>query len=127
MIFHRILKKRQPRSERMKIWIIGISTILSMFLLLPSLLPESSSLLKYFPGKKINLGLDLRGGIHVVLGVDVQKALDVELDRFLLNLQDRLKEKDVGGAELKRNPTEKSIEVSLRNNQDLSTLEKILK
>jgi preprotein translocase subunit SecD len=29
----------------------------------------------YPPSKSINLGLDLQGGIHLVLGVDVAKAL----------------------------------------------------
>ena len=32
-------------------------------------------------GKTINLGLDLQGGIHLVLGVDVDKALEAHVER----------------------------------------------
>ena len=37
---------------------------------------KETPLAKIFPDNKINLGLDLRGGIHLTLGVDVQKAVD---------------------------------------------------
>ncbi|MDB5038991.1 MAG: secD [Bacteriovoracaceae bacterium] len=111
----------------MRIWIIGLATILSLILLIPSIVPENSPVLKYLPGKKMNLGLDLRGGIHVVLGVDVQKALDIELDHFLITIQDRLKEKDVTGVELKHIKSDKEIEVVVRNAQDEAVLDKILK
>ncbi|PYO57031.1 MAG: protein translocase subunit SecD [Candidatus Rokuibacteriota bacterium] len=35
----------------------------------------------YPPKKTINLGLDLQGGIHLVLGVDVDKALEAQVER----------------------------------------------
>jgi preprotein translocase subunit SecD len=35
----------------------------------------------YPPKKTINLGLDLQGGIHLVLGVDIDKALQVQTER----------------------------------------------
>jgi preprotein translocase subunit SecD len=35
----------------------------------------------YPPRKTINLGLDLQGGIHLVLGVDIDKALKVQTER----------------------------------------------
>ena len=37
--------------------------------------------LLYPPKKTINLGLDLQGGLHLVLGVDVDKALEAQVDR----------------------------------------------
>lgn len=111
----------------MKLWIILGSCLLSLILLLPSMLPEGSTALKYLPGKKMNLGLDLRGGIHVVLGVDVQKALDVELDRFVVSLEEKLKEKDVLGSALKHLNGEHEIEITFRDSQAEATLDKILK
>jgi preprotein translocase subunit SecD len=111
----------------MKIWTIIGGMVLAIILLLPSVLPEQSPLLKFLPGKKMNLGLDLRGGIHVVLGVDVQKAVDVELDRFTVSLEERLKEKDIVGAEIKHLKLEKEIEVSLKDEASNATLDKILK
>ena len=35
----------------------------------------------YPPAKTINLGLDLQGGIHLVLGVDVDKAIEAQVER----------------------------------------------
>ena len=35
----------------------------------------------YPPKKSINLGLDLQGGIHLVLGVDTSKAVQNQTER----------------------------------------------
>ena len=35
----------------------------------------------YPPSKSINLGLDLQGGIHLVLGVDADKAIEAQVER----------------------------------------------
>lgn len=110
----------------MRIWTIVITTLLSIFLLLPSIIPETSSFHKYLPGKKMNLGLDLRGGIHIVLGVEVQKALDVEADKFAATLEDRMKEKEISGVEIKRGP-DRTIEMTVRNAQDNEAFDQLLK
>lgn len=111
----------------MRMWIIAITTILSVLLLVPSIVPEGNPVLKYFPAKKINLGLDLRGGIHVVLGVEVQKALDVEIDKYLVDLQNRLAEKSVVPAKIEKVPGDRTISVAFRTEQDEAIFEKILK
>ncbi len=47
-----------------------------------------------FPFKqKINLGLDLQGGLYMVLGVDFNKVYREVIDRQTTSLQERLKEK----------------------------------
>jgi preprotein translocase subunit SecD len=38
-------------------------------------------LLAYPPQEKINLGLDLRGGVHLVLDVQAEEALRAETDK----------------------------------------------
>jgi protein-export membrane protein SecD len=49
-----------------------------------------------FPFKhKINLGLDLQGGLYLVLGVDFNKVFKDVVDRQASSLQDRLKEKGI--------------------------------
>ncbi len=111
----------------MKFWTIIATSVISLFLILPSLIPASSPLQKFLLSKKINLGLDLRGGIHIVLGVEVQKALDVEIDKFHVSLQERLQENEVAGFDIKRAPDERALEVSVRNDQDQVTLDKVLK
>jgi len=49
-----------------------------------------------FPFKqKINLGLDLQGGLYLVLGVDFNKVFADVVDRQSINLGQRLKEKSI--------------------------------
>jgi preprotein translocase subunit SecD len=50
----------------------------------------------YPPGKTINLGLDLQGGIHLVLGVDVDKYITTQTERAGEDLRAALERKGVG-------------------------------
>ncbi len=49
----------------------------------------------YPPGEKINLGLDLQGGMHLVLQVITDDAINAEIDQAILRLQEQLKKKDI--------------------------------
>lgn len=53
--------------------------ILCIIYALPSIPGISDSLLKILPDSRINLGLDLKGGIHLTLGVEVGKAVENSL------------------------------------------------
>ena len=44
----------------------------------------------YPPGQKINLGLDLKGGVHLVLRVQTDDALKLETDTTVERLRDTL-------------------------------------
>jgi preprotein translocase subunit SecD len=50
----------------------------------------------YPPRKTINLGLDLQGGIHLVLGVDTAKALAAQVDRAGADVKGALERKGIG-------------------------------
>lgn len=57
-----------------------VVTFLALVYAMPSFLPvNKSGLGEYLPSDKINLGLDLMGGIHLTLGVDVDKAVENSL------------------------------------------------
>ncbi|MGA0164194.1 MAG: protein translocase subunit SecD [Bdellovibrionota bacterium] len=111
----------------MKIWVILLSAVLSVFFLLPSFLPKDSKLQAYLPNTALNLGLDLRGGIHVVLGVDIRKALDVEIDQLGDRLDSDLKRDEILGASVKRAPGERALLVNLRDAPQSKDLQRILK
>jgi len=49
--------------------------------------------LAYPPGEKIHLGLDLEGGMHLVLEVVTEDALSIETDQEILRLEAELKKK----------------------------------
>lgn len=52
-------------------------------------------ILSYPPGKKINLGLDLSGGMHLVLQVVSDDAINIETDQEIMRLQEQLKKKNI--------------------------------
>jgi len=56
----------------------------------------------YPPRKTINLGLDLQGGIHLVLGVDVDKALEAQVDRAADAIRADLEKKGIGVSRIER-------------------------
>ncbi|MBF0469526.1 MAG: protein translocase subunit SecD, partial [Desulfamplus sp.] len=48
-----------------------------------------------WPHKKINLGLDLQGGMHLVLEVQTQKAVETTLERTIDEIKQELRKKDI--------------------------------
>jgi preprotein translocase subunit SecD len=56
----------------------------------------------YPPKKTINLGLDLQGGIHLVLGVDVDKALEAQVERAGDTIRADLEKKGIGVTRIER-------------------------
>ena len=53
----------------------------------------------------LNLGLDLQGGIHLVLGVDVDKALESQVERAAADIRGALEKKGIGVTQAARQGT----------------------
>ncbi len=53
----------------------------------------------------LNLGLDLQGGIHLVLGVDVDKALESQVERAAGDMRAALEKKGIGVTQAARQGT----------------------
>ena len=83
---------------------VAVAAVLSIAYFLPSL-PERmvpSAMRGALPGDGINLGLDLQGGIHLVLKVAQDVAVTNFLQRTGDNLGQLLKEADLTGTEVTR-------------------------
>ena len=59
---------------------------------------------KWAPGKHLNLGLDLQGGIHLVMGVEVDKAVREKAVRRAEEISAELERKDIKGADVRGDP-----------------------
>src|SRR5258706_6782294 len=59
---------------------------------------------KWAPAKHLNLGLDLQGGIHLVMGVEVDKAVREKAVRRAEELSAELERKDIKGADVRGDP-----------------------
>src|SRR5437870_2168599 len=70
----------------------------------------------YPPKKTINLGLDLQGGIHLMLGVEADKHVASQTDRAAEDLKSALERKGIGVRRIAREG-DTTIQVELANPQ----------
>ncbi len=85
-----------PRMLKWKIALLVFLTILSILLVLPSFYPNLPSwYLKHIYGQRLKLGLDLQGGMHLVLQVDLEKAIQNALNARVKDLQQVLARKGI--------------------------------
>src|SRR5947209_19299122 len=54
---------------------------------------------KWAPARHLNLGLDLQGGIHLVMGVEVDRAVREKAVRRAEEISAELERKEIKGAE----------------------------
>ena len=68
---------------------------LGVLFLLPTLLGSGVQLPRFLPKERLHLGLDLQGGMHLVLGVEAEKAVTNALDRISGDLKETAREKSI--------------------------------
>ena len=86
-----------------------------------------AALPKHFPCSKFNLGLDLQGGVHLVMGVRVDKAVQQRADRLADSLRDGLKEKKLAFSRIDRPRNTAEIIVTLAPEADRSAFERYVR
>jgi preprotein translocase subunit SecD len=102
--------------QRKLMWrwvLIGVVTAAAVFFMVP-------------PGKKIHLGLDLRGGIHLVLQVNTQDAVRAEVDDAMERVRGDLTEKGFAPALLQRLSGGDGFELRPAPNTPAKTLDKVI-
>ena len=99
---------------------IVIGVILAAFVyVLPTFKPT------LWPHKKINLGLDLQGGMHLVLEVDTEKAVEGTVERIAQELKDQVKKERIRNISIDRIEGTK-ISVIIRTPDTVAEFDKIL-
>lgn len=83
------------KSIKLRGGVVLLCLVLSMLVLMPTLFPNSTPnwLKKSFD--PLHLGLDLQGGMHLVLGVDVDKAVESRVDGLVDQIEGELRDKDI--------------------------------
>ena len=91
------------KSLRWKFILYAAITAFAILLLLPTLTSQLPPwFMKVIPADKIHLGLDLQGGMHLLLTVEGEKAVESYLEQIINSLRDELKEKGVPFGKLER-------------------------
>jgi protein-export membrane protein, SecD/SecF family/protein-export membrane protein SecD len=83
------------RSWWWKAALYGVAIVLALLYLVPTVVSEEKRpafFQKYF-SKRIQLGLDLQGGLHLVYEVNIEKAVSSKVDRLANEVDDALKKK----------------------------------
>lgn len=105
--------------------IVAFAVLMSFVYLMPSLTSEFpgwwSNLL---PRDKIHLGLDLQGGMHLVLEVGSLKAVESHLERVVEELKRDLRRTKIRYVELKRVGNDR-ITLTLMRSEDKDSFEKM--
>lgn len=84
------------KSIRIRAAIAIILFLTACVYLTPTLMNDLPEMWKsYLPTEKMHLGLDLQGGMHLVLEVETEKAVESTLERTLANLKETLMDKRI--------------------------------
>ncbi|XVN41162.1 MAG: protein translocase subunit SecD [Rickettsia endosymbiont of Argas persicus] len=104
-----------------KIFLSIICTVFAVICALPNFTQVES---KYLPHDSVNLGLDLRGGAHLLLDVDFDAYLNDSMENLADSLRKNFREDKIGYKNLvvKQN----NIQLELRSQEEINQLKKII-
>ncbi len=96
-----------------KLVLVFVVVIASIIYILPTFKAD------IWPHKKINLGLDLQGGMHLVLEVDSAKAVESTVERISQEIRQQLRQKHLRDVAVDRiDGTRISVQVKTEENID---------
>ncbi|MBP9838039.1 MAG: protein translocase subunit SecD [Proteobacteria bacterium] len=107
--------------------LILVATVIVSFIILvptfaPLALPEDARLPEWWPSKKIKLGLDLRGGSYLVLGVQTKEAVKSQLTSIASAVKADMAKERIGIIRAKA-LTDRTIQVTLLNDKGIEKLD----
>lgn len=110
-------------------WRIGVTVLviaISLLYLLPALPGmQNSSLRRFLPDSGINFGLDLVGGIHLTLGVEVEKAIENSMTQMGTDIRTLARDKDILTLRPRLLPGDK-LEITLAKADQKADFEELL-
>jgi preprotein translocase subunit SecD len=114
------------KSLKIRMAITAIVCLAALYFLVPTFVdPIPSPWKDYFPKDKIHLGLDLQGGMHLVLEVDADKALESMVERMSNDLKESLMDGKIRFRKIEKS-TGATITLELTESSGKTALEKIL-
>jgi preprotein translocase subunit SecD len=114
------------KSLKIRMAITAVICLGALYFLLPTLIPQlPTPWNNYFPKDKIHLGLDLQGGMHLVLEVDTEKALESMMERTANDLKESLMENKVHFRNVEKTKGA-TISLQLTESAGKTALDKIL-
>lgn len=109
-----------------RLYLAALLTVVAIVLLLPSAnfqLPDQIQ--QWMPGTKIQLGLDLQGGTHLLMAVKIEEAVKTQLKRRGDDLKKELKDNKLD-ADITQDPNTGALMVTLKGNTDVTAFDDIV-
>ena len=113
------------RAVRLKFLCLFILTVVAILFVLPSFPIGLPDWWHQHVSKGLNLGLDLKGGMHLVLEVDMDSAVANALNRAIPELKEMAEKKGV--AVKVGDASKESLPLTLLNTDEQSPLQNLLK
>lgn len=98
---------------------VVVIIVTAVIYVLPSIKPT------LWPYQKINLGLDLQGGMHLVLEVDTEKAVESTVERISQELRSLMKKERIRHSGIRRIEGSRIV-VRLQDQKNVDAFEKLL-
>lgn len=115
---------KKVRARLMALVAIALVSLILSIPSWPALYQELPSWLKtVVPSRGVALGLDLQGGIHLVLEVEEDRAVEIAVDRTVKAIQDLLVEKKISADIVEREQTT-MIRIVATQESDVEEIEK---
>ncbi|MBI5166583.1 MAG: protein translocase subunit SecD [candidate division NC10 bacterium] len=116
------------REIKWRVLLLAGTAALSLLYILPSL-PGFDAFpswwRRYFPHEKLNLGLDLRGGMHLVLEVQTDKAVENATERLAAEIRRVMEKEKVAFEQVSREGIDR-IRIRLKDPAQRQAAEKLL-
>ncbi len=115
------------KSLKIRIAITAVVCLAALYFLIPTFISNIPSPFdQYLPKEKIHLGLDLQGGMHLLMEIDTDKALESMMERTASDLKESLMENKVRFRNVEK-AQGATISLELTDAAGKTALEKILK
>ncbi|MEX1108744.1 MAG: protein translocase subunit SecD, partial [Dongiaceae bacterium] len=111
---------------RWKVITVVALCVFGVLLALPNVVSKESIawLPDWFPQRQITLGLDLQGGSHLLMEVDVDSVLDARLEALVDGVRTEFRAAEIGYTEL--GVAGDAVQVKLRDPADIEKARPIL-
>lgn len=114
------------RNFKWRALIVAAALVAAIVYIIPSLSTSLPSWWKkILPTDQVNLGLDLKGGMHLILEVQADKAVESSLERTVEDIKYTFRKEGVPATSVSRTPDNK-LELTLTNPDDLNRVNKLL-
>ncbi len=105
--------------------LFNLKTVAILIVILAAVVCLLPTFFDCWPNKKINLGLDLQGGMHLVLEVQNTKAVEAEVERTIQEIKKELRAEGVKHRGISR-MNNNTIQAKINAGDDKSVFEEVL-